>query len=128
MSISQLYYEDSLNGMNDEIVICQKFWPNIPVIMWKRVAIYYASVTPNCPIFVCKTPVWYYIQFEVQNIAKLAVNIIKTSSISNLAAWQIPRMKKVIENESHPWSKSCPSGELDLVLLACLPSIESKVE
>jgi len=116
------------SGMKVDKVICQNFWPNIPVMMWINAQVNSPSVTPNCPTFVCKTPVLYSIQFDVQKTAWHAVKITKTSVVYNLAAWQMARMKKVIENESHPWSNNCPNGELDLVLLACFPSIASRVE
>ncbi len=70
----------------------------------------------------------YSIQFEVQKEHWLAIKRNITYVFSSLAAWQIAKMKKATENESHPWSKSCPNGELLPVLLACLPSIASNVE
>lgn len=51
-----------------------------------------------------------------------------TPSFSNLKAWNNPKIKNIKANASHPWSKSCPNGELDFVLLACFPSIASNVE
>lgn len=65
---------------------------------------------------------------DVQKTACVDVNIKKTSVVSNLAAWQKANTKNEVENESHPWSNNCPNGELDPVLLACLPSIASSVE
>lgn len=90
--------------------------------------VYYPSVTPNCPTFVCNTPVLYYIQFEVQNVVWQAIKIKNTSVDYNFTAWQIANIKNVIENESHPWSNNCPNGELLFVLLACFPSTASNVE
>lgn len=43
-------------------------------------------VTPNCPTLVCKTPVLYSIQFDVQKTAWHAVKMTKTSVVYNLVA------------------------------------------
>lgn len=62
----------------------------------------YASVTPNCPTLVVKTPVLYYIQFDVQNDVWLPMKSSSTSVFSSLTAWQIARIKNDTENESQP--------------------------
>lgn len=49
--------------------MAQKFCPNTPVIKWTKMHVNSPSVTPNCPTFVLKIPVLYYIQLEIQNDA-----------------------------------------------------------
>jgi hypothetical protein len=108
--------------------ILQKSCPKHPVKKWTITTVYYPSVTPNCPTFVLRTPVWCSAQFEHQKAIWVIIKIRNTSSLSILVAWHMPNIKKANEKESQPWSKSWPSGDPLLVLLACFPSIASRVE
>lgn len=117
-----------LDGKISKRVIFHIFWPNNPVKKWYKTIVYSPYVTPNCPTLVLRIPVWCYDQFAVQKANWVLINMRKISSFYILVAWHIPNIKNVKEKESHPWSKSCPSGELLFVLLACLPSIASNVE
>ena len=84
---------------------------------------------PTCPpTFVNNTPVVCSIHEEEKKVNWDVRKAMKIYSEFNLKTCPRDRMKNVVENESQPWSNNCPKGELDFVLLACFPSIASKVE